>query len=1285
MSSQPLVVDPSQVQSITVDPSAVQPLQPGTNIVGTPFLSGVRDTASKFLKQMNVENLLSHIGQADDLAGQGRWAEAWETLKDVVPGSQDFLGNQQPFQPQKEFVQDTVDKFKQGDYSGGTANLLTVAAMNAHHAPAAVDALGRVTETPRDVVATAAKGAARGAVEAAKTPPGAASEAATTAATLAFGRAGYAAAKGVKAAKVAYGAVQGAREALADRAAQNAMDARVAAQRAAPGPTQAEQAGVTLAPTPQAPSPPVEPIPPDAAALAQQRSARQEINARIVAARQQGATSPTGPAGPSPELLDQIAQAYKQNPRARFARLPAAEQVIVQSLARKVAADEAAKAAAPQVSGPSPVVSPQGAPVPPALPAAPPAPEATPAPAATPVATPSSPEAQALVPTAQSAVSPAATAPPAPAESPSQLTGRMLVIPSAKGTAHVPEGAIEYYPGGGPAHVPTPGEMGFGRYVPEGTAMDSSTLAHIQAENHKAYNAASFAYRQGIRDPSLLDDMTEPEKREFMNGSGDQPGALQHGREVGNPTPKTKYQANRQTGSILDGNTLTLAKAHLQKMLEEGGPRGPEELPAPGEPSGGPSAPPGPAALEAGQAVVKGNLRKSLTDILKDETGSVGKGSGIDPETRKQLIEEASRLGSEVAGRVARGLTTAKEAALRIGEGLRQQFGPAALAPKIVQATRDAIEQTLNDYTRLLPAPKGEPVSPLRAGVQDVSAPGSKKLTAAADFLRRKANRGQEGSPENARIVLRDKDGSFAVGKITPQDWMDRVRSNLSPQELSNARAWYSQLGEFFKKQFGEESAPRMALAWLLGNQNTSPSGAMLNVLRGGDILAGKQMTKTAGLAEAKILQALQGEPVTGGVGAKLKDFVDSALGKTTRTFMGDDPRGGAPAVIDVWANRDVGKVDAPLANYLTKRFGAKAAKLAADGDSIGETDYEYGSQFYNDLAKHLNATGFDGGHWTPAEAQAAGWVAMQKAMGKTAEFPEDIIQKNSRRVSVGLNPAQDTPLRQAGITTIPREHADWMVDRAADLAGVKVLDRHYGTGASLSETQPSMHVQALGSPEAVRDFMDAVGYLGQQPEVIGARPLQGGNRMAVDIVQRIGNDLANDANRVQFHQDLTKAGAPEAMVQAFQPIEVDGRPGLRFVNSKGNWNEKQLAVFETAVQKVAGTKNYDLELSNGKIELQRTGNDWSKDSNGQSYQQGLVDRGRLQEARLLGNQLRPAFAERLRGAQSGDRGSATQGRLEGSPAATAQSTQAGQPSVEPTPQETAAQTVERLRQKKRR
>ena len=622
--------------------------------------------------------------------------------------------------------------------------------------------------------------------------------------------------------------------------------------------------------------------------------------------------------------------------------------------------------------------------------------------------------------------------------------------------------------------------------------------------------------------------------------------------------------------------------------------------------------------------------------------GTLGANRFADPEA----IYHLARV---LAGDVARGIRTVQQAAEEMLRLLREQHGDAAKWLSEVTLKRE-INRQLRDYEQLLPAPAGEPVSPLAQAIKrqgDVH-----QRDSAVDRLRRAAKREKGvGAPQNKRTVLTDAKGEFVVGRVTDQDWIKRVQASLSSAELKNARGWYRDLEGFFAQYYGEAEAPRMALAWLLANQNESPSGAMRNVLRVRDQLAGRPKAgyKAAGLAEEKVRAALSGQDVTAGFGAKLSDFVDSAMQKTTRTFMGDDPRGGAPAVIDVWANRDVGKVDAPLLAYLTKRFGEKAVRgLVLDGDLISETDYEYGSQFYNGLVRYLDAQGFDGGNWRAEEAQAVGWVAMQRAMEKAPEFPEHLISKNSRRVSVGLDLGEGAPLRQSGVTTIPQEQADWLFKSLADRFDVKILRQHSGLGAYLSWTEPSTHLQVLGSPEAVQDFSDAVGYAAQQTEVIATRPLKSGNAYSLDLVQTNGRELAADAERADLYRDLRAAGAPAEMIEGFQPIETSsGQPGLRFLKFKGKWSQAQIERFEAAVRKVLESRDYVLESTHGPVELVSKSNDWKEQADGQTYLQGLTDRGRRADAEWLGDQLRPSFTARLQRAQTGDRGIAAEGRPE--------------------------------------
>ena len=540
------------------------------------------------------------------------------------------------------------------------------------------------------------------------------------------------------------------------------------------------------------------------------------------------------------------------------------------------------------------------------------------------------------------------------------------------------------------------------------------------------------------------------------------------------------------------------------------------------------------------------------------------------------------------------------------------------------------------DYTRHLPPPAGEPQSPFKP-LQPPEIRRGGKLEGSLHELRRSQERAVGvGGPDNQRTVFRDKDGEFVVGKLTPQDWIQRVRGNLSADEMVRARRWYRELEGFFNEQFGEEEGPKMALAWLSSQQNVSPSGGMMNVMRALDQLRGMPKEKIAGLAEAKILAALKGEIPAEGYDAKLHDFVDSALGKTTRTWMGDDPRGGQPAVIDVWANRDVGKIDQKVLDYLTERFGAKAVKnLKLDGKSIGETDYDYGSKFYNQLVEHLNKTNFDGGGWTGDQVQAVGWTAMQKAMGDVPEFASDLITKNTRQYAYEIQPGEGAPvLRQYPWHTLPQDQqakiteyiGTRVTDLAAKLTGSKITNRTVGLGAYQGKPTVSIQMDVFGSPESFRDFARASAYLGQQTEVWHVRPLKSGDSWAYFVR---GEGLNTPELKHQFWEKLRdKVG--EDLVPGYSPMSGDTGHGVYIVNPFNKqylaerlkaglktpetmryWTAGDKAKIDAGIDAVEKEMGLDLVIDFDKVDLGASLHNWAGKRKTNGHLQGLVKTGR--------------------------------------------------------------------------
>ncbi len=544
------------------------------------------------------------------------------------------------------------------------------------------------------------------------------------------------------------------------------------------------------------------------------------------------------------------------------------------------------------------------------------------------------------------------------------------------------------------------------------------------------------------------------------------------------------------------------------------------------------------------------------------------------------------------------------------------------------------------DWIELQPArtdDRPNPLSPfvLREGISGAQGRLTRALERPKDV----------GGPDNKRIVF-EKDGQrFVVGKLTTKDWWDRVARNLAPDEIKAARAWYGDLHQLMATYFGEKNAERYALAWLLSQQNESPSGGMRNVLRAADMARGLPEIKKAGLAQRKLIETLSGQLPREGYDAKLLDFIDSELRRSTRTVMGDDPRGGQPAVIDVWANRDVGKVDDRTLKYIADTFGEDAARhVQVDGTGIGETDYEFGSRFYNRLTEELNEARIDGGNWLPLEAQAVGWVAMQKQFGASPEYPQHIFDKNVRRVSVGLAPGAGT--RMTG--EIPVAAAQRVLTLAAEATGVNVRTVNVGRGAYLGDSETALQIDVLGSPESVQDFAAIIGHSLQQTEVIGSRALASGKTGGVTLTEVEGGKLSSVQAVAEF-MDAVRAKMPagSTIADGYQTGLANGKPVIRLfhgvydeaagkVKWEGIWKAKERAAFERAVEEVANEKGISLDYTEAKFDITSEHNDWGRHAAGEAYRDSLTGRGRSVLAERLVNGEFRLLAEELSGQQEG-------------------------------------------------
>lgn len=498
------------------------------------------------------------------------------------------------------------------------------------------------------------------------------------------------------------------------------------------------------------------------------------------------------------------------------------------------------------------------------------------------------------------------------------------------------------------------------------------------------------------------------------------------------------------------------------------------------------------------------------------------------------------------------------------------------------------------------------------------------------------------GEPVNEHTVLEPPPGSnlpvITVGKgITTEDWVRKVEGTLSPEEIDAAARWYGDVERVFEKYVGKEEAPIYMAAWLVANKNVDPAGAMLNTMRASEKLSGEAVyQKQAGLSEDTLkklfLDELRNDPR--GIGQKLYDFVDSALGRETRTFYGDEPSAGAPAVIDVHSFRDMGGLDETYARWLEKNYGAKGLKPDLKGDSAtpSETQYEYGADKIRGMTQDLNAQRWRGrDDWTPAEVQAVGWAAQTKLTGEFQD-PEAAMMRNLRRVSFELAPGEGSPFAEkfgdrfsklpeaykAEVTQNVLERAHAIAER---ISGTKLQMPVFGSGGWQDyPPQPARVSQPMASPEGAELYANAVGYLAQQTEVwVNSVGMKSGNATAIDIVEK-GTKTLEDDLMLRAMWARVREADPTGLIEGFQPIRTpEGDVGIRvLVLGQG---KKAAALEQEAfpvIRDVLSEGNTEYIVNVRTANVVRAGNDWKENPDGKGYLERLEGLGGQEAARRV-------------------------------------------------------------------
>ena len=532
------------------------------------------------------------------------------------------------------------------------------------------------------------------------------------------------------------------------------------------------------------------------------------------------------------------------------------------------------------------------------------------------------------------------------------------------------------------------------------------------------------------------------------------------------------------------------------------------------------------------------------------------------------------------------------------------------------------------------------------------------------------------GEPKNDRIVIPAQEGSnlpdFVVGKLTVDDWKNRIESLLKPEQIDEYSRWYSEIKDTFMKYTGgdEQKVDRYMRAWLVANQNTSVDSAMANALSQAEQFARnipENEMISGGLPNPTeaARRALKNEPITSGVGAKIADFVDSAENKGTRAFYGNDAQAGQPFVVDIHTARDTGLVDPILLNHL-ERLGYKVDKDAVKVDfKEGPTDtqYENRADFGRMLTQSLNDTAWQGRNdWKPHEVQAIGWMAMTRLTADAADNTTSALERNFRRITMELAPGEGSPWakkfgekfaalpveRQYQVTQNVTNRA---VDMARSITGVDLRGLVHGTGGWENFQNPSAVAQTLATRHGAEYTANVLGYLLQQTEVwvnSVKGTTQNPKALAIDFIESGSDNLSTNDGLRKFWEKVMAAD-PTGLFVGYHPIKTtDGEVGIRVLIDKGGAARMQSVKDALAdggqINIMVTELDFTVRARGYEAELVKARNDWKESKDGQAYLGRLADlsRGRAPtNFDSLRKELENLFEQELAGGQATSRGKA--------------------------------------------
>ena len=546
------------------------------------------------------------------------------------------------------------------------------------------------------------------------------------------------------------------------------------------------------------------------------------------------------------------------------------------------------------------------------------------------------------------------------------------------------------------------------------------------------------------------------------------------------------------------------------------------------------------------------------------------------------------------------------------------------------------------------------------------------------------------GGPKNPRTVIQAPKGTdlpdIVVGNITPDDWQTRIEKSMSTEEIQKAANWYKVVfGEFQKQADGDpKEIARLTDAWFSGQQNSSPGQTLNDVLfvfeqikRG----VPKEKLRGKGLPSANriVIDILTSSKIEGGAGQKIADFLDSGYEKNVRAIMGNKPEGGSPFVVDIHTARDTGLVDETYKNHLTRLGYDVPDGLIADvgGGGINGPQYENRALFGQQLTQHLNNQKWMGrSDWEAAEVQAIGWMQLSSMYGasNTGGDVVDAFTRNTRRISMEIDPGAGSPLAEKygadfgaldldAQRSINNEVTAKAIELVNKQTGITLGSNVHGTGGWELYQNPSTVQQAIASKDTAIEAAARLGYLMQQTEVWVNAPktmTKNPKHFSIDIVETTGKSLREGKALTNLF-DAIIAEEPNELFRGYQPIEIDGKPGIRILITDDAVKASPLTKAKAMayIQEFANGKlgeitdrlNFDAEIDIMEADLTRLRNNWEEDKQGGGYKSYFSGQPRKDASaensidgvlNTDGAELERLFSQRIREAQ-GQRGGTSQ------------------------------------------